>query len=355
MFSLTPFLLSLYPSQSSLLWLTYPFHWVPPGAPWLSTLTDVVRIHLSSISQHYWWRAWYQFANWATFYWKGKSRWTLEYTQGLLQPLSPGKDTAKWTVKLGDRPYSGGEGSEHAQADCWQCGACSVFWNQITSWGKITCLSQLCSSRGSCDGDISTQVTVVSDDCTGLYLHWLSSAALQATQDMSQEISGLANRWALHMIEHHHHETCSLSFIHFQTLSYVLFHICYDLPENLPDECFATWVFTHRITCVFTQLLLLSHHRGRVHYQFLEARRAERGALLLVRDQLGHGQLGASVRRQLRLAPRGPRSCAKGMYQGLSVFAGAGDRVAPDWLLVSFKGPWRRAAQIGLRRREHAV
>ena len=103
---------------------------------------------------------------------------------------------------------------------------------------------------------------------------------------------------------------------------------------------------THRIARVFTQLLLF---RGQIH-EFLEARRAEGRALLLVR----HRQLGAPVRRQLRFAPRGSAGCTERMQRRLPAGAGAGNRVALV-SLVSSKGPRGRTAQIRLRRRDHAV
>lgn len=108
---------------------------------------------------------------------------------------------------------------------------------------------------------------------------------------------------------------------------------------------FITCVFTHRITRVFTQLILLPHHySGRFHHQFLKARRAERGALVLVRDQLGHRQFGAPVRRQLGFAPRGPGGSAKALEQRLSISACSRNCIR---LLVTFK-PGRRGAQIRL-------
>lgn len=108
---------------------------------------------------------------------------------------------------------------------------------------------------------------------------------------------------------------------------------------------------THRIARVFTQLLLF---RGRIHHEFLKARRAEGRALLLVLDELRHGEFGAPVRRQLRFAPRGSAGCAERMQQRLPGAAGAGDRVA----LISLPRLKRRrgrAAEIRLRRRDHAV
>lgn len=107
---------------------------------------------------------------------------------------------------------------------------------------------------------------------------------------------------------------------------------------------FCHMLFTHRIACVFTQLLLLFHH------QFLKARRAERGALLLVRDQLRYREFGAFVRSQLRLAPRSSAGCTKRFH----IAASTGNSVACEGL-SSFKGGRGRAAQIRLRRRKHPV
>lgn len=108
---------------------------------------------------------------------------------------------------------------------------------------------------------------------------------------------------------------------------------------------------THRIACVFTQLLLF---RGRIHHEFLKARRAEGRALLLVYDELRDGEFGAPVRRQLRFAPRGSAGCTERMQQRLPAGAGAGNRVALI-SLFSFKRRRGRTAEIRLRRRDHAV
>lgn len=118
------------------------------------------------------------------------------------------------------------------------------------------------------------------------------------------------------------------------------------------------FLYTHRIACVFTQLFFLVRRRrggrGRVHRQFLEARRSQRRALLLVRDELRHRELGAAARRQLRLAPRGSGGCTGGVQQRLHAgAAGPGSRVAAKGC-VPFKS-CRCGAQIGLRRRKHAV
>lgn len=107
---------------------------------------------------------------------------------------------------------------------------------------------------------------------------------------------------------------------------------------------------TYRIARVFTQLLLF---RARIHREFLKARRAEGRALLLVHDELMR-EFGTPVRRQLRFAPRGSAGCTKRMRQRLAGGAGAGNRVA---LISLFSIKRRRGgtAEIGLRRREHAV
>lgn len=108
---------------------------------------------------------------------------------------------------------------------------------------------------------------------------------------------------------------------------------------------------THGIARVLTQLLLF---RGRIHHEFLKARRAEGRALLLVHDELRYGEFGAPVRRQLRFAPRGSAGCTERMQQRLPVGAGAGNRVALI-SLFSFKRRRGRTAEIRLRGRDHAV
>lgn len=110
---------------------------------------------------------------------------------------------------------------------------------------------------------------------------------------------------------------------------------------------------THRIARVFTQLLLFC---GRIHHEFLKTRRAEGRALLLVHDELRHGEFGAPVRRQLRFAPRGSAGCAERMLQRLpAAGAAARNRGALIGPSSSFKGRRGRAAEIGLRRRDYAV
>lgn len=129
---------------------------------------------------------------------------------------------------------------------------------------------------------------------------------------------------------------------------------CRDILQPLAPVILALphWRLTHRIARVFTQLLLF---RGRVHHEFLKARRAEGRALLLVHDELRHGEFGAPVRRQLRFAPRGSAGCAERMLQRLPAGAAARNRGALIGPSSSFKGRRGRAAQIGLRRRDHAV
>ena len=116
---------------------------------------------------------------------------------------------------------------------------------------------------------------------------------------------------------------------------------------------------THRVACVFTQLSLLLRSRVHHHHQLLEARRAERGALLLGQNQLSDGELGAAVQGQLGLAPRGSgRRPHQGLQRGTPRCAGTGVRVttrAPG-RRAPLEPPWMDGAgQIGLGRREDAV